>query len=46
MKNESTFFAIYVHQTTQKYLNEYIYRYINSVHIIHMMEGKLVHTYN
>jgi len=45
MKNESKIFVIYVHQTTHKYLND-IYRYINSVHITHMTEGELVHTYN
>ena len=28
MKNESKFFAIYIHQTTHNYLNEYIYIYI------------------
>ena len=30
MKNESKFFAIYIHQTTHNYLNEYIYIYIYS----------------
>ena len=54
MKNESNFFSIYIHQTTRHYLSEYthththiyIYRNSNSVHIIHIMENKFVHTYN
>ena len=50
MKNESKFFTIYIHQTMHHYLNKYThthtYRYSNSVHIIHIMESKLVHTYN
>ena len=55
MKRESKLFVIYIHQTTHNYLNEYvcvcvcvcvcvyIYIYINSVHIIHIMESKLLH---
>jgi len=46
MKNESKIFMIYIHQTMHNYLNEYIYRYSKSVHMIHIMESKLTYTYN
>ena len=49
MKNESKFFATYIHQIKHNYFNEYIYIYIyththththNLVHIIHITKSK------